>query len=128
MCAKKSEIPLYTKIGFRVTAVLMLLIGLFLIRNCTSSVYYGTATPPAAVQEAYELGLRHGKAQAAGDMPATPYDEKNPMLKKAYQKGFRTGWDAVRNSRPNTLSPTSTATPTSPRPPAATTPSDHEGK
>lgn len=128
MREKKTDIPLYTKVGIRVTAVLMLLIAFFLIRNCTSSVYYGSATSPLAIREAYDLGVQQGKDQALGNRPKHPYAEQNPILKKAYQKGFRTGWDGARNNLPNTLSPASTATPTSPKTPAATAPSNSEGR
>lgn len=102
MHTKKTDIPLYTKVGFRVTAVLMLVIAFFLIRNCSSSVYYGSVTPQSAIQEAYELGTRQGKTQASGNMPPRPYAEKNPILRKAYQKGFRAGWDTARNDLPKT--------------------------
>ena len=128
MRAKKTDIPLYTKVGIRVTTVLVLLIVFFLIRNCTSSVYYGKTTGPAAIQEAYELGVRQGRDQALGNRPANPHDDQNPILRKAYQKGFRSGWDAVRNNPPNTLSPTSTERPTNPTTPAATAPSNSDGR
>lgn len=128
MSAKNTGIPLYTKVGIRVTVVLMLLICFLLIRNCTSSVYYGSVTPATVIQDAYELGVRDGRSQAMGKGPEGPYNERNPILKKAYQKGFRAGWDAARNNLPNTFSPTSTAAPTSPTTPAATAASDSEEK
>jgi hypothetical protein len=128
MREKKTGIPLYTKVGIRVTVVLMLVIAFFLVRNCTSSIYYGSATSPEAIREAYELGVRQGKDQALGVKPTHPYTEQNPILRKAYQKGFRTGWDGARNNLPNTLSPTSTATPTSPKTPPATATSNSEGR
>jgi len=128
MHPKKTDIPLYTKVGIRVTAVLMVLIAFFLIRNCSSSVYYGTATGPAAIRQAYDLGEQQGTAQALGNKPSDPYTNRNPILQKAYQKGFRTGWDAARNNLPNTLSPTSTASPTIPTTPATTVPSNSDGR
>ena len=128
MSAKETGIPLYTKVGIRVTVVLMLIIGFLLIRNCSSSVYYGASTPTIAIQDAYDLGIRHGRTQALGKPPENPYAEENPVLQKAYQKGFRAGWDAARNNLPNTFSPTSAAAPTNPTTPAATAPSDNEGK
>lgn len=128
MVSKKTEIPLYTKIGIRVTAVLMLVIGFFLIRNCSSSVYYGAKTPETTISDAYNRGVADGRAQASGKNTQEPFVEKNPALKNAYQRGFRAGWDAERKSLPNTLSPTSKKTPTSPNTPNTTTASDREGK
>lgn len=128
MSLKETGIPLYTKVGIKVTVVLMLIIGFMLIRNCSSSVYYGASTPAIAIRDAYELGVRHGRTQALGNPPQAPYAEQNPVLQKAYQKGFRAGWDTARNNLPNTFSPTSNAAPTSPTTPAATAPSNSEGR
>jgi hypothetical protein len=128
MTSKKTEIPLYTKIGIRVTVVLMLVIGFLLIRNCSSSVYYSVTTPATTISDAYEKGVADGRVQAAGKTLPHPFVEKNPALKKAYQRGFRAGWDAERSSLPNTLSPTSKEAPTSPTAPDTTTASDREGK
>lgn len=127
MTERKTEIPLYTKVGIRVTAVLMLVISIFLIRNCTTSVYFGATTPEVNISEAYEKGVADGRAEASG-MQVQPFEEENPALKKAYQKGFRTGWDEARKNRPNTLSPTSKAEPISPTAPQATPTSAKEGK
>lgn len=118
MHAKETDIPLYTKIGFRVTAVVLLIIAFFLIRDCSSAIYYGTVTPQATIRQAYELGERQGKMKALDNKPTSPYPEKNPILRKAYQKGFRAGWDAVRHKHSKT-SPTALPTPAATPPPAS---------
>ena len=128
MKEKKTEIPLYTKIGIRITGVLLVVITIFLIRNCTSSVYFGATTPEVTISEAYEKGVADGRAQASGKLVQPAFREDNPVLKNAYQKGFRAGWDAARNSLPNTLSPTSSAAPSKPTAPQATPTSENDGK
>lgn len=125
---RKTKIPLYTKIGIRVTGVLLLAIGIFLIRNCTSSVYYGFLTPEAMISDAYDKGVADGRLQASGKQLQQPFREDNPALKSAYQKGFRAGWDEVRKNLPKTLSPTSKATPSKPTAPPATPNSQKDGK
>ncbi|MCK5341499.1 MAG: hypothetical protein KAJ60_10510 [Desulfobulbaceae bacterium] len=50
---EKKEIPLYTKIGFRVTVVVLLVLTIFLVQRCVDSVRYGTGTVEMEVLEQY---------------------------------------------------------------------------
>lgn len=95
--AKENRIPLYTKIGIRVTIVLMVILAFMLLKNCIGSLHYGTTTSQDEIQHYYDKGYRDGNEQAAG--PADHHDPvlDNPLLKKAYRQGFRNGWDATRH-------------------------------
>ncbi len=90
------ELPTYTKIGFRITIVLLLVIGAFLLRNCAKAIHYGTTTPEQTVEAMFERGYEDGRRKAAGQEAPPPYEGDNLILKKAYRRGFRAGWDAGR--------------------------------
>lgn len=122
-----AEIPRYTKIGIRVTAALMLLIAAFLIKNCATSIYYGSTTPEQAIETVYNKGIEDGMRQGSGGARSTWHSD-NPILKKDYQKGFRKGWDAVRQNLENNLSPDNTPKPTMPTAPATATSSNQDGR
>ncbi|MEW6427594.1 MAG: hypothetical protein AB1568_06120 [Thermodesulfobacteriota bacterium] len=98
--ASPKPIPSYTRIGMRVTAVLLVVLGVFLARNCSRSVYYGLTTPEneldSLFQRGYEEGLRQGRGESTG---GSGYESGNPGLENAYQKGFRKGWDEGRSNR-----------------------------
>ncbi|MFC1837555.1 hypothetical protein ACFLYW_02615 [Thermodesulfobacteriota bacterium] len=90
---EKPEIPLHTKWGIRVTAVILLFLTVLIIKNCTESVKYGVSTEQEQQKQFYDLGYSHGRQKAAG-MPKTDEPETdNLLLKKMYRKGYRDGWD-----------------------------------
>lgn len=96
--ANDKPIPLYTKIGGRLTILLMLLLGLMLIKNCLGSVHYGSITSQEEISLYYDRGYADGISEAEHHSVEEPPID-NPALKKAYQKGFRAGWDAARQQR-----------------------------
>ncbi len=91
---KEDKIPLYTSVGIKVTVILMLLLGLMIIKNCASSIYYGTITDDGAIQQYYEMGYTAGEQQALSKVSGNNPQIDNPLLQKAFQRGFRQGWDA----------------------------------
>lgn len=94
----RGTIPTYTKVGIRVTVVLMILIAGALFKNCASSIYYGTITERAEIDQYFRLGFREGAEQARRGGSATVLEHENPLLVKSYQRGFRDGWDSVRGA------------------------------
>lgn len=101
---KRPEIPPHTKWGIRITAVIILLITVTIIKNCMGSFMYGVSTEQDQQKEYYELGYSHGvqKAQKSEELPEP--DTKNLLLRKLYRKGYRNGWDSVqlhKKSSPN---------------------------
>lgn len=96
--AKDKEIPLYTKVGSKVTVIVAVVLTLLLLKNCFSSVYYGLTTDRADIDRYYEQGFSDG----AGDANGLPHGEEpvvdNTLLRKSYQKGYRSGWDSVRSA------------------------------
>ena len=93
---EKKEIPLYTKIGFRVTVVILLVLTIFLVQRCVDSVRYGTGTAEMEVLEQYQRGYAAGIRQGGMGLPEESVEFENPLLKKAYLRGFREGWDSAR--------------------------------
>ncbi len=106
-----SEIPGYTRIGIKVTTVIILLLTVFLVRNCARSIFYGTATDSDAISNAYRLGYRAGLAQVYGSGELPPCTLENPLLVKNCQKGFRDGWDAGRIIPPDDQTQSNTPQP-----------------
>jgi hypothetical protein len=94
--AKDNQIPLYTKIGIRVTTVLMVILAFMLLKNCIGSIRYGTTTSQEEIQRFYDKGYRNGTEQAAEPTDRREPELDNPLLIKAYRQGFRAGWDASR--------------------------------
>lgn len=94
--ATNNEIPTYTKVGIRVTTVIMLVLLFLLAKSCVLSVMYGTATSDREIQQYYDMGYNSGLAGGKdGLAPHEPQDD-NPMLIKSYRKGYRAGRDAAR--------------------------------
>lgn len=83
-------IPLYAKVGWVVSWALMLLLLGLIFKNCAGSIRYGAGTPKEQVNYHYRLGYKDGQAGKLGNDKITNLVE-NPLLKKAYSKGFREG-------------------------------------
>lgn len=90
---EKPEIPLHTKWGFRVTAVIILFLSVLIIKNCTESFFYGVSTEQELQEQFYELGYSHGMQKAQGIPAVNEPETDNLLLKKMYRKGYRDGWD-----------------------------------
>lgn len=95
--SKENEIPLYTRIGSKVTIILLLILTAIILKNCIGAFIYGTITDREAITHYYELGYADGSRQAGGSAVEEPRLD-NPLLKKAYRQGFRKGWDSVSKS------------------------------
>lgn len=93
---KKPEIPLHTKWGIRITAVIILLITVTIVRNCIGSFRYGISTEEVLLKEYYELGYSHGVQKAQGLEQSPEPQTDNLLLHKRYQKGYRDGWDSIQ--------------------------------
>ncbi len=73
MTQEKPEIPLHTKWGIRVTAVIILLLTVMIIKNCMGSFMYGVSTEQELQKQYYELGYTHGMQKAQGmEKPTEP--------------------------------------------------------
>lgn len=96
MAAGKMPVPLYTKIGWMVAWVVMLGLAAMILRNCATSIIYGSKTDAKTVDSYYKLGLQDG---IAGQGPKLRDEAgENPVLRKAYSKGYREGADRGRRS------------------------------
>ena len=84
-------IPFYAKAGWVVAWLLVLVFLAMISRNCVSSVTYGRNTDQLVLQTYYRQGALDGCEGRAATMPAEA--TKNPLLRKAYSKGYRQGVD-----------------------------------
>lgn len=95
---KDDKIPLYTRLGAKATAILMLILALMILKNCVESFFYGATTDSKTVEYYYELGFTAGEKKALegerNKIEELRHD--NLLLKKAYRRGFRDGWDSGR--------------------------------
>lgn len=91
---KEKAIPLYAKVGWTATWLVMLVLLAMILRNCATSIIYGSNTEKAEVDFSYARGESAGKA----GLKAQPRDRdlENPVLGKAYNKGYRDGLDRYR--------------------------------
>ena len=95
----KPEIPPHTKWGIRITAVIILLISIMILKNCMGSIMYGVSTDQGLQKQYYELGYSHGARKAQGLEEGPQPKTGNLLLRKMYGKGFRDGWDSVQADR-----------------------------
>lgn len=91
---KKTEIPLYTKIGWGLAWVFMLGFGAMILRNCATSVIYGLKTDKQTVDSYYQAGVNDGSSGQGENLRGEA--EENSILRKAYVKGYRDGVDKER--------------------------------
>jgi hypothetical protein len=85
----EKSVPFYTKAGWVAAWLVMLIIMAMILRNCATSVIYGSKTEKAAVEYSYTQGQKDGQA----GQQAESQDLRNPVLRKAYNKGYRDGLD-----------------------------------
>lgn len=99
------KLPLHTKWGLRVTAVIILLITVMIIKNCMGSFMYGIATEQELQQKYYELGYSHGMLKGQGQAQIPEPETDNLLLRKLYRKGYREGWDSVQSAPKDSTPP-----------------------
>ncbi|MBA3015186.1 MAG: hypothetical protein KKD63_14205 [Proteobacteria bacterium] len=93
----QEPIPVYTKVGWVMAWVVMFVIGAMILRNCATSVIYGRKTNQQQVETYYKLGITDG---TSGQGPMLRDEAvKNPVLRKAYSKGYREGVDKGRQTQ-----------------------------
>ena len=87
---RDKKIPLYAKVGWFVCWFLMLVLISMIFRNCMGSIKYGTTTDGSEIESYYNQGF--SDAVKNGVSRTVEIDKlNNPLLKKAYVKGFREG-------------------------------------
>ena len=91
---KEKSVPFYTKVGWVAAWIVMLVIAAMILRNCATAVIYGSRTEKEAVEYYYTQGEKVGKAGL--ETPTQDLDMENPVLRKAYNKGFREGLDVYK--------------------------------
>ena len=84
-------VPLYAKIGWVVAWLLMVLIAAMILRNCATSLIYGSKTAQQEVDAQYQFGLKDGSSGTGPNLSGE--GGSNPVLRKAYNKGYRDGID-----------------------------------
>ena len=89
------EIPLYTKIGVRVTMILLLFLGAMLIKNCVGSFFYAS-TDEVTLDQYYQQGFQAGRKKAAEGLQEIELEFASPLHKKYFHKGYRAGWDTAK--------------------------------
>lgn len=89
-----NKLPLYTRIGARVTAIIILALTILIIKNCVGSIQYGISTTDNDIKYYYNLGYSAGTNQTESQKQFTEPVINNPLLQKTYHKGFRDGWDS----------------------------------
>lgn len=92
--AGAGDVPLYAKIGWVVAWVVMGVILIMILRNCATSIYYGIKTDKQAVESYHTSGVRDGRAGQGAKLRGE--GAENPVLRKAYNKGYREGIDQER--------------------------------
>ncbi|MDF1577937.1 MAG: hypothetical protein P1P81_05765 [Desulfobulbales bacterium] len=88
---KERFVAIHTKAVWLAAWIVMLVIMAMILRNCVTSVIYGSKTDNAEVAYYYRQGEITGKAGLRA-WP-TDLDLANPVLRKAYSKGYRDGLD-----------------------------------
>jgi len=101
----RTDIPLHTKWGIRISAIIILLIMVLVIKNCMGSIRYGISTDQEMQNQYYNLGYSHGMQRAQGHEKQPAPETDNLLLRKRYRQGFRDGWDSAQlNKKEQTLS------------------------
>ncbi len=95
------DIPTHTKIGIRVTVILIIILSVMILKNCVGSFFYGTRTGNKIQQQYYDQGYNDGSNKAQGMKVNEEPKTNNPLLRKTYRKGFRDGWDSQKQTAGN---------------------------
>ena len=91
------QIPLYTKVGFRLTVLMALFLAVMILKNCATAIHYGVTTDEQTIRQYYHAGYGEGVRQAR--LATTTHQKReepaidNPLIRKAKSRGFRDGWD-----------------------------------
>ncbi|MEN8135349.1 MAG: hypothetical protein ABFS18_07400 [Thermodesulfobacteriota bacterium] len=91
---KSKSIPFYTKAGGVASLILMAILITMILKNCVASVKHGRQTEMGTVDSYYQVGIRDGQLAKEFSLPADVME--NPVLRKAYNRGYREGIDNRR--------------------------------
>lgn len=95
---KSDKIPLYAKVGWVLCWLLMLILMSMIFRNCMGSIKYGNDTETSQIEFYYNQG--YSDAVKSGESRGSELERlENPLLKKAYVKGFREGLGTDKDHR-----------------------------
>ena len=93
------KLPLHTRLGACGTIAILIVLTFFLLRNCVRALYYGSTTSDIELSRYYDTGLSDGMQQHLAKLMGENKSLKNPLLTKAYLKGFRHGRDLAREKK-----------------------------
>lgn len=88
-----TKVPLYSKISWVVTWILILVLLFMLGRNLISSIIFGPTTDKNDISTFYNAGFADASAEKK-EMDRSGMNEENPLLRKSYTKGFQEGSDS----------------------------------
>jgi len=94
----QKKIPTYTKLGLVAVWAALLFIVALTVKNCANTIYYGNKTPRPTVEHYYRLGEENGR-QGHGEIPPANSNLDNPILRKAYNQGYRNGLDQYQREQ-----------------------------
>ena len=86
-----SKVPLYAKVGWIVTWGIMIVLVIMLSKNLIGSIVFGPITEKKDMTIFYDLGVSDALSGKPGK--EVRGNEKNPLLKKSYTKGYQEGLD-----------------------------------
>ena len=93
------KLPLHTRLGAFGTIAILIVLTFFLLRNGVRALYYGSTTSNIELSQYYDTGLSDGMQKHLAKFMDENQSSKNPLLIKAYLKGFRHGRDLARENR-----------------------------
>jgi len=93
---RSQPVPFYTKVGWIAAWIVMVILSAMILKNCVSSVKYGSQTEQQTVDTYYQLGMKDATLGNEFYLPADVMS--NPVLRKAYNKGYREAMDKQRLS------------------------------
>ena len=93
---EENKIPLHSRFGLRLLQVLLIVLSMVLVKRCVD-IYYDNRNIEEQIKiEYFEKGFASGMKKSMG-LPEDPEPQfKNYAYKKAYQDGYRQGWDSGR--------------------------------
>ena len=91
----KNKLPVHTRLGGFFCRGILIILALFMLKNCVSAVYFGRKTSNQEMARSYAAGYARGSedGEYIGDQPEKNTRE-NPLVRKSYLQGFRDGRDS----------------------------------
>ena len=87
------------RVGIYATRIVVVILCLFMVRNCANALYYGATTSDQAMEQYYMKGFQDGLKEGQVEDGKPGENIMNPLLRKNYEKGFRDGRDSKRKER-----------------------------